>query len=80
MIQITDKLFGGDIKDKDQHLNILENVLPLRLEVLLHEHVLTTAVPESQYQISQKSHSVLVHIDSESDSVGITSQIVREND
>ena len=55
-------------------------MLSLRLEVLLHEHVLTAAVPECEHQVAQKAHSVLVDIHCEGDTVSISGEVVREND
>lgn len=46
VIEINLELLGGDIEHKDEHTDILEDVVSLRLKVLLHKAVLTTAIPK----------------------------------
>lgn len=40
------KVFAGNVKDIDQNLHVLKNVLTLRQEELLHEKILTTTIPK----------------------------------
>ena len=46
VIEINLELLGGDIENKDEHADILEDVVSLWLKVLLHKAILTTAIPE----------------------------------
>ena len=46
---MTIEFLACNIKDIDQNLDILEDVVLLTLEELLHEKVLTTAIPETQH-------------------------------
>lgn len=80
VLEIVHKLLACDVKHENKHFHVLENVLTLRLEVLLHEHVLTAAVPQSQHEVAKEAHSMLINIDCECDAVSVTCQIVREND
>jgi len=74
------KVFTCYIEDVNEHLDIFEDVFPLALEELLHEKILTAAIPKRQHKIPQESHARLGHINSKRDSVGITSQVVGEDD
>lgn len=74
------EVLARHVKDVDEHLHVLEDVLSLAVEDLLHEEILATAIPESQNQIAEESHSRLRHVDGEGNSVGVTSQVVSEND
>ena len=80
MRQVFVALLTSHVKHKDQHFYILENVLPLRLEVLLHEKILTTAIPKWKHQIAQKPDPMLIHIMGVSDAVGIASEVICKND
>lgn len=51
-----------DIKNINKHGDIPEDVVLLRLEILLHERLLTAAVPKIQHQIAQESHVRVLHI------------------
>ena len=55
-------------------------MIALRLKVLLHEAVLTAAIPQRQHKVAKEAHSLLVYLDCESDFVRVTGQIVCEND
>lgn len=79
MGKVASEVLGRHIEHENQHFDILEDVLALSLEILFHEHILTTAVPEGEYQVAQEADTMLVHIDGESDTIGVTSQIVCEN-
>ena len=68
------------IENIDKDLYTGEDVISLREEELLHEGILTTAIPKRKYKITQKSNTSFGNIDSKSDSVGIPCQIVCEND
>lgn len=80
MCQVACKVFGSDVEHKNEHLNIFKNMFALSLEVLLHKHILTTAVPKRKYEIAQKAHTMLIDIDRESYAVCVSSKIVSEND
>lgn len=79
MSKVACEVLGGHIEHENQHFDILEDVLALSLEILLHEHILTTAVPKGEYQVAQEAYTMLVHIYGESDTVGVTGQVVCEN-
>ncbi len=51
------------VEDIDQHLNITEYVVPLCSEIVLHERLLTTTIPQIQHQIAQESDIRLLDID-----------------
>ena len=40
------EVLRGDVEDVDQDLDVLEYVLPLALEKLLHKKILASAIPE----------------------------------
>lgn len=77
---MTFELFARHLENIDQDLHVFEDVLSLTLEELLHEHVLTTAIPEGKNEVSKESDARLGYVDSEGDSVSVTSKVVREND
>jgi hypothetical protein len=52
-----------DVKDVDQNFDIPEDVIPLIGEVVLHEGLLTTAIPEIERQIAEKSDVRMLDID-----------------
>lgn len=74
------EVLARDVEYIDKHLDILEDVLPLALEELLHEEILTTAIPKREHQVAQKPDARFGHVDGESDSVSISSKIVGEDD
>lgn len=78
MREVTREVLAGDVKDKDQNLHVFKNVLSLTLKILLHEHILTSTVPKTQHQVAQKSDSALVHINCESDAVGVSRKVIRK--
>ena len=45
VLDILGELPRLDVKDVDEHLHVPEDVVPLRLEVVLHECLLPSAVP-----------------------------------
>ena len=47
--EIACEVLAGHVEHVNQHFYVLENVLPLTLEVLLHEQVLSSAIPQTQY-------------------------------
>lgn len=51
------------IEHIDQHLDVPEDVVLLRRKVLLHERLLTAAVPQVQHQIAEKSHVRVFNVD-----------------
>ena len=52
MFDVTVDVFGSDVENKNKHFYVLENVFTLGLEVLLHKHVLATAVPKGKYEVA----------------------------
>ena len=80
MVEITGKVFGGDVKNEDENLNVFEDVFSLRLEVLLHEHVLATAVPQRKHEVAEEADPLLIDIDCESDTVCVSGEIVGKDD
>ncbi len=52
VIKVNLELFRSDIENKDEHSYVLKDVISLRLKVLLHEAVLTTAIPEREYEVT----------------------------
>lgn len=52
-----------DIKNIDEHLHVPEDVIPLIGEVVLHEGLLTTAIPEIEGQVAEKSDVRMFDID-----------------
>ena len=51
---VFDDLLGFHIKHVYQHLNHLEDVVLLLCEIVLHKHILTTAIPEVKCHIPQE--------------------------
>jgi hypothetical protein len=80
MFDVTVNVFRSDVENKYQDFHVLENVFSLCLEVLLHKHVLATAVPEGEHKVSEESDSMLVYVDRKSNSISVTSQVVGKND
>ncbi len=80
MGQVTSKVFGCNVEHENKHLNVFENVFALSLEVLLHEHILTTAVPKRKHKVPQKSNTMLIDIDCESYAICVSCEVVSEND
>jgi hypothetical protein len=80
VLDVTVNILRGNVKDKDEHLNVLENVFTLGLEVLLHKHVLTTTVPKGEHKVSEETDSMLVYVDCKSNAIGVARQIVGEDD
>ena len=79
VFEVDLELLRRHIKDKNEHADVLEDVVSLRLKVLFHEPVLTATIPQRQDQVAKEAHPLLVHIDSEGYFVGVTRQVVREN-
>jgi hypothetical protein len=46
------EVLARDVKHVDEHLHVLEDVLSLAVEDLLHEEILATAIPQSQNKIT----------------------------
>jgi len=80
VLEVDLELLRGDVEDEDEHADVLEDVIALRLKVLLHEAILTTTIPQGEHEVAKESHSLLVDIHSECDLVGISGQVVGEND
>ena len=74
------EVLARDIEYIDKYLNVLEDVLSLTLEELLHEEVLTSTIPKRENQVAQKPDARFGDVDGESDSIGITSQIIGKDD
>jgi len=62
-VDVLVNLSALHIEDIDQHLNITEYVVPLGSEIVLHERLLPTTIPQIQHQIAQKSDIRLLDID-----------------
>ena len=80
MIKVDRELLGCDIEHEDEDADVLEYVIPLRLEVLLHKLVLTTTIPQGEHQVTEEAHSLLVHIHCKCDLVGVSCQVVSKDD
>ena len=52
MGQISWEVLRCDVKDENENLYVLENMISLRLKILLHKHVLTTTVPQWKNEIA----------------------------
>ena len=61
-MQIFLQLSGLDIEHIDEDLNIPEDVVPLRRKVVLHEGLLTAAVPEVEHQVAEQPHVAVLHV------------------
>ena len=61
-MQIFLQLSGLDIENINQDLDIPEDIVPLRREVVLHEGLLAAAVPEVEHQVTQEPHVTVLHI------------------
>jgi hypothetical protein len=46
MLDVAVDVLGCHVENEDQNFYVLEDVFSLGLEVLLHKHILATAVPE----------------------------------
>ena len=46
MLDVAVYIFRRHVENEDQNFYVLEDVFSLGLEVLLHKHILATAVPE----------------------------------
>ena len=77
---ITFELLAHYIKDVNKYSDILKNVLSLGFKVLLDEHILTSTIPQMQYQITKESNPSLGDVMGECNSLGIVCQIVCEDD
>ena len=53
VIKVDLELLRRDIEDEDQHSYILEDVVSLRLKVLLHEAILTTTIPQGEHKVAK---------------------------
>ena len=51
-----------DVEDIDQHLNIPENSISLRVKVTLIEAVLATAVPQIKCQVAKETNMSMLNI------------------
>lgn len=80
VIEVDLELLGCDIEDKNEHSHVLEDMVTLRLKVLLHEAVLTTTIPKREHKIAQEAHSLLVDVYCECYFVSVSRQVVGEND
>jgi len=49
VLQVDLELFGCHVENENEHAHILKDMVSLRLEVLLHEAVLSTTVPQTQH-------------------------------
>lgn len=56
---------------------MLENRRSLGREVVFHERLLATAVPEVKYQVTEKPNMVLFHVDRCTQATSERSRVVR---
>ena len=71
---------SGRTKTPLFHLDISENVVALRGEVVLHEGLLTPAVPEVEDEVAQQPHVRVLHVYGGSQPSGVPSYEVGEDD
>lgn len=69
-----------NVEHVDEHLDVPEDALSLRLKVVLHERLLTAAVPQIEHQIAEKPNVTVLHIDGSAQSPGVSSDVVGEDD
>ena len=62
------------------YLDISENVFSLGREVVLHERLLATAIPQVQGQVTQQSHVRVFNVDGGTQPASVASDVVGEND
>lgn len=55
ILKLSIEVLAGNVKDIDEHLHVLEDIFSLRLEILLHEQILSTTVPQREDKIAQES-------------------------
>ena len=79
VIKVDLELLRRDIEDEDQHSYILEDVVSLRLKVLLHKAILTATIPQGEHKVAKEAYTLFIDIYCECDLVSITSQIVRKD-
>lgn len=65
-----------DFHHVNQHLHILENVIALRAEVILHERFLTAAVPQIQHQRAHETHMRMFDIDGGTQATRVTGNVI----
>ena len=46
VLQVDLELLRGHVEDENEHADVLEDVVSLRLEILLHKSVLATTIPQ----------------------------------
>ena len=79
LLHILLVVFGGHIEHVNQNLNVLENVVSLALEELLHKGILSSAVPKTQHQVAQEPDARFGYVNRKGDPVGVSRQVVRKN-
>lgn len=74
------KLPALDIKDIDQNSDVLENVVPLLLEIVLHEGILPAAVPEVEGEVAEEADVGVLDVDGGTEAARIFGDVVGEDD
>ena len=74
--RVLDSIMRADLKNVNQHADVLENGRALRREVGVHERVLPAAVPEVEDEVAQETDVVLLDVDGRAEARGERGGIV----
>lgn len=64
IFEILDSFSCLDIKDINQHRDVLKYRRTLGGKIIVHEGILTTAVPKVENQVTKEADVILFHVDS----------------
>lgn len=63
IVEILEGFSRLDVKDVNQHRDVLEYRRPLRGKIAVHERILATAVPEVEHQVTEEADVILFYVD-----------------
>lgn len=63
IIKVLQRLSCLDIKDVNQHRDMLEYRGSLGGKIAVHERILATAVPEVEDQVTEEANMILLYVD-----------------
>ena len=80
VLHVLGELAALDVKDIDEDLHVAEDVVALRLEVVLHEGLLPAAVPQVEHQVPKEAHVRVLDVDRRSEPHRVACEVVGEDD
>ena len=68
------------VEHVDQHGDVLKYIIPLRGEVVLHERLLSTAIPQVEHEVAEETYVRVFHVDSRTETTRVASDVVCKDD